>query len=281
MILHGHANPTSFSPGEINDLKALSLVRAEEAELKTKFYGLGVNTAAVWLHNKELIMKMVTKMFVITVIAAVIVFSMTACSVDQKKQAEETQYAGVMLNVPNEQVWNLIDGYTISDAYEKSTLTSGVSIVTLTGDEISTGEIKGGVLTFSVTEPEADNLLVWDVLKALFNDWNDVTIDDLDAKGNVITVNIDAGGRLNREKLYGTNTLLGLESIIYIFVNKNCRITGEYKDGSYWYTAGILDLPLKRGWNLLCRREFLDMSGEDAVSMEMKQPVDFRWAIRP
>jgi hypothetical protein len=47
MILHGHANPTTTDPNEINVLKKLSLDRANavDAVLKTKFSGLGGNTS--------------------------------------------------------------------------------------------------------------------------------------------------------------------------------------------------------------------------------------------
>jgi hypothetical protein len=226
-------------------------------------------------------MKTVTKMFVIIALTAVIVFSITTC-INQQKPVESS-YVGGTLKVTHEQVWERTNDPEISKAYEKSTITGDISIVTLAEDEIGTGDIQNGFLNFSVGNPGTENLSTWDVLKEEFYEWKNVTIDAPDTVGNVITLITDTGKMLGRERLYGTDTKLGLESIIYVYVNKDCKITGEYNDVSIngYYTATILDLSFKRGWNLLCRREFFDIDGRNAVTMEIKQPVDFRWVILP
>jgi len=229
-------------------------------------------------------MKTVKKIFVITVIAALNLFSITTCAEAQQSSTVEYPYLGSTLNISGEQVWEHTNSHTISGAYVKSTVNSGVNIDNFAKDRISAGNIKNGILSFSVIDP--GTLIEWDNLIKIFYEWNNVTIDDNTVKSNVITLVTDTGGKLEKEKLYGTNTQLDLESVIYIYVDKDCKITGEYSEGTesgirYWYTANILDLSFKKGWNMLCRREFLDNSGKDAVSMEIKQLVDFRWAIWP
>jgi len=235
-------------------------------------------------------MKTINKMFVITVIAAVNLFSITACAEEQQQQQASTvefPYVGNTLIVSGEKVWEQTVDHKISGAYAESTVTSGVSIVTLDRVKIGTGNIINGFLSFSVSDPGAENLLAWDDLKKIFYEWTNVTIDDPTANGNVITLITDTNAKLSKGKLYGTNTQLDMDNIMYIYVDKDCRITGDKSEGEepgvrYWYTIDILDLSFKKGWNLLCRREYYDnTSGKDAVSMEIKQLVDFRWVIWP
>jgi len=221
-------------------------------------------------------MKTVTKMFVIIALAAVIVFSMTACGDEPKKTGEESSYVGITLKVTKEQVWERTGESAISEAYAEYKDTDEVSIVNSGGTEIGLGDILGGYLNFSVSEPGADDLVSWDELKVMFGEWENVTTDDSTAKGNAIRLITSTGRTLQRERIYGVSANLGLEKLIYVYVNKDCKITGDQPSGGP--AALVLDLSLKKGWNLLCRREY-SINGQPAVTVDMRQPVDFRWVL--
>jgi len=224
-------------------------------------------------------MKTVTKMLGIIAVAAVIVFSMAGCGDSQQPRSSvEASYAGGTLMASGEQVWERTGEYTISDLYVKSDITSGVKIVTSNGTEVATGDIKGGYLNFSVDDLEDDALIGWNELKEIFNEWKDVIIDEPSTNGTTVTVSTDEGAKLNREKLYGNTSILGLESVIYIYVNKDCKITGEInEDGDEQITTVVLNLNLRKGWNLLFRRDIDNLNGKKAVLIEVRQFVGFRW----
>jgi len=232
-------------------------------------------------------MKTVKKMSVIAVIAALNLFLITACAEAQQPSTVASPYAGNTLNISGEQVWEQTNALKISEAYAESTVTCGVSIVTLNKIKIGTGNIVNGVLSFSVSEPGAENLLPCNDLKEkIFYEWTNIAFDDPTVKGNVITLITDTNARLSNGKLYGTKTELDMDNVIYIYVDKDCKITGDKSSGKksgerFWVTTANLDLSLKKGWNLLCRRESYGSTGDDSVSMEIKELVDFRWAIWP
>ena len=222
------------------------------------------------------------------VLGALIVFSITVCSNDPDN-SKESPYLSKTLIAINEQVWehNLETGKA-SEMYIKSTVNNGINILALNGATLGFGEIKNGILNFTVVEPGQENLSAFvDRLDVIFREWKDVAIDDPNIMGTIITPTFSDGKhRLLREKMITTNTSFGLEEILHIYVNRDCRITGTKNEGmipgeNYYFTPNDLDLALKEGWNLLCRTEIYasDQDGRDAVSMEIKELVDFKWAI--
>jgi len=231
-------------------------------------------------------MKTVAKMFGIIALAAVIVLSMTTCG-DSQKSGEESSYVIGTLKITNEQVYKRTGNNTISEAYEEFTGTYHLKIVTINETEVGTGEIVDGSLTFGISSPGIENLIGWDELKDLFSNWKDLTASNLTVKGNMITLitssDEETDKKVLREKLYGTVTKSGLEKVMYIYVNKSCNIKGDYNTGSdngnNWHTPTILDLPLKEGWNLVCRRDYTDNEGKNAITMELRQPIGFKWVI--
>ena len=218
----------------------------------------------------------------------VIAFGVAACSNDPVEN-EETPYIGnKTLIVSNEQVWEHTNSNKPSEMYAKSTVNSGIHIVLgSNGENAGSGEIKNGILNFTVAEPRSENLSDWNYLSRLFPEWENVAIDDPNTMGNIITPVFSTGThKLLREKMANTNTSFGLEEILHIYVDRDCKITGSHGEGMtpgerYYFTTNILDLSLKAGWNLLCRKEVYasDQDGRDGVSMEIKSLIDFRWTI--
>jgi hypothetical protein len=150
------------------------------------------------------------------------------------------------------------------------------------------GKIEDGVLSFEVAEPTPEYLVKADVLSSFFKEYKDVTFDPPDVKGTNIIPVTSAGERLNREGLFLLKTSVGLESIIFIYVDKDCRITGtpgkiiwDLGPQSYYSnTDSQLDISLKKGWNTLYRMEVFDQSsGYDNVSLGIDNPGDFKWVI--
>ena len=224
---------------------------------------------------------------VLTAFAAMFVISIAACSNDPAENIE-SPYLSKTLIVTNEQVWEHTNANKPSEMYTKSTVNIGVNITALNGATIGLGEIKNGVLSFTVNEPGSGNLqALTDRLDVIFREWKDVAIDDPNTMGTIATPSFSNGTRrLLKEKMIITSTSFGLEEILHVYVDRDCKITGNKNEGmnpgeNYYYTANNLDLSLKEGWNLLCRTEVYgsDQDGRDAVSMEIKDLVDFKWAI--
>ena len=230
-------------------------------------------------------------------LAIVMILSITACSLDSGDSGV-SPYTEKTLTVKNEQVWehNLRTGKP-SEMYAKSTENSDIRFFTGTksspkmelSQDLCSGEIKNGKLSFTVGELEPGNLLAWNsYLDDIFPEWGAVAIAPAGTRGNIITLLLSdsAGDKLSREKVITTGTSFGLEEILHVYVDRDCIITGDHGEGMipgdrYYFTANTLNLSLKEGWNLLCRKEVFasDQDGRDAVSMEIKDLVDFRWAV--
>ena len=223
--------------------------------------------------------------FCFITLMAVIVFG-TACSNDPADNGVDPHLGNKTLIVTNEQVWEHTDSNKPSEMYTRSTVNSGIHIILgSNGESIGSGEIRNGILNFSVAEPRSENLAGWNYLSKLFPEWEDLAIDDPNTMGNIITPVFSTGThRLLREKMANTNTTFGLEEILHVYTDRNCRITGNHGEGMipgerYYITGNILDLSLKEGWNLLCRKEVYGLDGRDTVTMEIKNLVDFKWTI--
>ena len=140
----------------------------------------------------------------------------------------------------------------------------------------------------------------WFTLRSFFREWKDLAVDP-PASGRIGNVAVlvavstgDSGqvsaGVLDRQGISGTRTTISCETILYVYVKDNCRITGTadtgFLPGNYYYsTDGDLDIALKKGWNLLSRKETYgtDFSGSAVIAMEIKNPIknpeQYRWTI--
>ena len=229
---------------------------------------------------------------------AVIVLLMAACSTDTPEYVK-SPYLGKTLTVTNEQVWKLVGNKKISEAYGKSFVTVDpvtVAIIDMTRfpplNPLGSGDVINGILNFSVPTPASEDLIDWSVFTMipgigdLFELWSDLEISDPDTKINVLLVMFSENGTnwvINNEKLVGTIISFGIRMIDYYYVDRDCRITGNYGEkiimDSYGYTDSSLDLYLKEGWNMVCENQTLDFSGKIAFSMELVNPNDFRWVM--
>jgi hypothetical protein len=226
--------------------------------------------------------------FVYIALAAVIVFGVSGCNNDTN--SEQTYYGSNTLSIVNEQVW--LRNYSanrLSQAYEKSYESYDITVLSeyMLGEyseEIGFGTINGGILNFTVNVPE--NLVGWDKLKVFFNiiteglGW-DVEIDDETTTGTFIEIltNVEDEYVLMREGVSGTNNSISDETVFFIYVNRDCTITGESKtDEQVMYTFNPFILRLKKGWNTIWYKQTYTTSGVSAFFMDIKNP-DLKWVL--
>ena len=152
------------------------------------------------------------------------------------------------------------------------------------------GTIKNGVLNFTIDELAEEKLINSDNLKELFKEWDNVQIAPSTVKGNIIYPETTDGERLNREGLTGTRSSISMESILCVYINEDCQITGssgggKTEDDHFSYTDSSLNLSLKKGWNMVCRKQIYTADsnnkeyGYEKETIEIKNPHDFKWAL--
>ena len=133
-------------------------------------------------------------------------------------------------------------------------------------------------------------------LRTFFREWNHVEVNPAVTKGNVALLESKdlvtriPDGVLDRQRITGTATTITCETILYLYVTDDCRITGEYNTGfipgNYYYsTEGGLDLTLKEGWNLVSRTETYgtNFNGHAKIGMMIRNhisnPESYKWTI--
>lgn len=188
--------------------------------------------------------------------------------------------------------------------------------------QVGSGRIINGVLDFDTSVQlsgltEKKYLLKWkyavpateeneeqaiDGFRSFFSRyWANVNInneeDNDEIKGNMVllaafTLIGDPVGMLDRQGMFGTQSTITCETILYLYVNQDCLITGDahrnYIPGQYYFsTKGNLYLPLQQGWNLVSRKETYgtNFNGHSIISMEIKNPLqnpeNYKWVMEP
>ena len=238
-------------------------------------------------------MKRITKLFGIVALTVVILFSMTTCSDDPLGDKGENPYKGEILLVADEQVWEHTDVNRIKGAYKISLENGYINIYSPENDIMDVGPITAGKLSFTLGKPEKLYEISNPVFDKVFHEWWDdaaVAEGSGTIKGNTVLsmwFHGDDGmyGLMFREKLVGTGTSIALEDIVFIYVDGDCRIKGNSKSGMVpgtgYFASQDLDLTLKQGWNMVCRKMLYGSEeiGINVISMELKNLVDFKWAI--
>jgi hypothetical protein len=234
----------------------------------------------------------------IIALLAIMVFMVSSCGDDTNgeqtdKQAyyEQTHYD--TLNITGQQVW--LRNYStnrLSQAYEKYNEEDHDIIILGEYDEeiggysevIGSGSINRGKLSFAVNVPE--NLLKWNKLEVFFNiivegeGW-DVDIDEDETRGTFIEMLTDDEDEymLIKEGLSGTSSSISDETVFFIYVDRDCTITGESKeDERVMYTFNPFTMELRKGWNTIWYKQTYTSSGRATFSMDIKNP-DLKWVM--
>jgi len=247
-------------------------------------------------------MKMLVKVLKTAVLAAVIVFCAAACALladDDEVTYGPTHYTGA-LKIEKEQVWlqNKEAKRQNDDWYFKFNDDCDINIVTgfsyddqgkvINKKSVCSGKIEKGSLSFEVAELSQAYLVSADVLTSFFKEYKDVTFEPSDVKGTNILPITSAGESLNREGLFLLDTSVGLESVLYLYVDNDCRVRGNpgvitwnLETKSYFSnTESAIDISLQKGWNTIYRSEVFDRtSGYDNVSMGLSNPDNFKWVL--
>jgi hypothetical protein len=243
-------------------------------------------------------MKNTAGFFKAAVFTAVIVFSMATCEDTTDEPGDisngPTHYEGT-LKISKQQVWEGTDSNKLSEVYKKFEGERGISVNVYWPDgsgkfsptkNLGEGKVEKGLLNCEVPEPEAGDLMEWDNFKFEFSAWDDLACVPAETKGTYLRLVTSENEWLNREKMSGSSDSLWLESIWFLYLDTECRITGNPSEGirpdAFYETPENLDLELKRGWNTVCRKQLLQGDrGIEVDTMLLKNPSDFRWAIRP
>jgi len=240
-------------------------------------------------------MKIIFKILKISALAAVIIFSMVTCDSNKDDDADgPTHYSGVF-KIDNEQIWQGTESKKLSEVYEKFDGDREISVNVYYHEGegknnptkvLGTGKIEKGLLTCDVPEPKAGDLMEWDDFKLWFSEWEDIDCAQK-VKGAYLRLVTSDNEWLDREKMSGSDDSLWLESVWYIYADKDCKITGTPGEGirpedAFYETPENLDLTLIKGWNTVCRKQFLEGDrGIETDTVRIKNPNDFKWVLRP
>ena len=188
-------------------------------------------------------MKNITKKFGIIAMAALIAFAMAACDTDDGGNNNDgpTQFPGTLIaeDLQNSrQVWEYKREWTkISDAHILFDGNRDVNVFVrmydadskfLVEKDVGSGKIEDGILSFSIAIPKTEDLNGWDALKSSnFYYWEDAAVVPPGVKGNeFMFVTTPQNERLNLERITGTRESLSQELVRFIYVDKNCTMTG-------------------------------------------------------
>ena len=238
------------------------------------------------------------------VFLVLVLFSMTSCIMDLFVVSEDAYKK--TLSVSDQQVWTR-NKYTtkVSESYISYSGTHNVNAFFYILEEphyysIGSGKLNDGILDFTVSSNiTASALLGWEYFKEFFSNWDDLKINNQatsnSAMGNMLlleahTQGSSIGGMIDRQRIVGDGPVLSCETLLYFYLNEDCTITGipgtGARDGNYYYmTENYLNLSLKEGWNLVCRKEAYstDILGYATISMEIKEKIEdpnsFKWVI--
>jgi hypothetical protein len=240
-------------------------------------------------------MKNTVKIFYVIAPAVTLFLLITCASGDENENNNGPTHFDGSFKISSRQVWEGTNSNKISEVYKKFEGDREISVCEYEPEgngkygpkkEIGTGEIKNGLLNCDVPEPYADDLMEWDDFKFEFSGWENLVCFPDTAKGTYLRLVTSEDEWLNLEKMSGSFDSLWLESIWFIYLNSNCQITGTPSEGirpgdAFYETVENLDLVLKRGWNTICRKQFLTGDrGIETDSIKIKNPTDFKWTIR-
>jgi uncharacterized protein YcfL len=242
-------------------------------------------------------MKNILKILGAIVFAALIVFLMATCETGNNDNDTDingpTHYSGAF-KINKEQVWQGTESNKLSEVYEKFDGDLEISVNVYWPDDkgkyvpskvLGSGIIEKGLLTCDIPEPESEYLMEWTDFKFEFSQWNNIDCVPK-VKGTYLRLVTSNNEWLNREKMSGSNDSLWLESILYIYVDMDCKITGTPGEGirpgdAFYETPENLYLTLNKGWNTVCRKQLLvGDHGIETDSVKIKNPNDFKWALR-
>jgi hypothetical protein len=240
-------------------------------------------------------MKIIVTIFKVTTLAAVILFSMAVCDTGGDDDDNGPTHYDVPFQISNEQVWEGTSSNKISELYKKFEGDRGINVCVYepAGDgkygpekKMGQGKIENGLLNCDVPELDAGGLMEWNDFKFVFSSWADLDCAPETTKGTYLRLVTSEDEWLNLEEMSGSFDSLWLESIWFIYIDRDCKITGTPGEGirpgdAFYETDENLELVLERGWNTLCRKQFLRGDrGIETDSIKIKNPADFKWTIR-
>jgi len=248
-------------------------------------------------------MKIFIKNKVFFILTAIIpLLTVTCADTTDDKVKEASAFLGDSLIITGEQVW--VPNYNtgkISQMLSKFDGNRDVDVIVIeyTNDsqnfniqEVGTGKVEKGKLSFNVNKLAESNLLESDDLVLHYiNEWYDnngnITVNPPTVKGNLISLvtqydndsSIPSEGII-KEGFHGTRTSLTGEYIYYIYVDDACTISaGKVVKTELQYTFNKFTLSLKPGWNTILKSETYTTTGDSSYSITVSNP-EIRWLMQ-
>ena len=223
----------------------------------------------------------------------------TACDLDAKEEDSvnsSSAYLGSAFNVSDEQVYTRNGKATkISQVYLEYKTSGNYDIIAYTSSSApsGSGKIENGILNFNISQIEEADLMDWEEFKTVFRQWDNVTYSTAIKCAMFLLYAYDGTnhiGILDRQRITGTSSTITQETLMYIYVDNNCTITGEKSSGYekknfYYFTEFDLNLPLKKGWNIVSRTETygVNFSGSAHIDMKIINPIEkpgnYKWVM--
>jgi hypothetical protein len=152
--------------------------------------------------------------------------------------------------------------------------------MTITSNLGVDGQITGGKLSFSIGDPSPALLD-----KGFFGDaesmFDNFTVSPNDTQGILLDFGEDY---LVKQNEVTSETSTDRETITYVYVDRNCTMTGTGKTGTmegFSFTTTNMNISLKEGWNAICSNEKISMENMTATfSFKGGDSSSCKWTLR-
>ena len=225
----------------------------------------------------------------IIVLAAVIVFSMSACGDDDENGGSGGGSAlGATLNLSGKVFtgdWNetgvTYNEFTGNRTISASYLDENDRDIAIGG----TGAITNGQLSFSIGTPSS----LQNISGFFGSDFNNLRISNTAARVADLNLRVPNGSRVYRGNESTTLTRWESEEVLYMYVDRDVTVSADRKentgteDGFTWTeTFNAFTINLKEGWNALHSRRVAvetDTSETFTMTISTGNPANLRWIL--
>ncbi|MDR0494356.1 MAG: hypothetical protein LBG95_01835 [Treponema sp.] len=227
-------------------------------------------------------------------LVALIGFSLTACPTDSGGDDSVPSFLGERLELSG-QVSLVKDMWTEgSISYEN--FTGDLAIRDYYG---GSGEIKGGLFSYSIGTPSGYYLKTLDPGSDFFDGYADVTLSDAAVQYMVLE---SFGIRDNDDYTYlyrqsqtsrksGDTEITTTENVVYVYVDKDITVNGKGKtyEDRWGFTTTVttydFSLELKAGWNAIYNKSVDSDNWRDdkytrTDTMSLGNPNNLKWVLR-
>jgi len=214
----------------------------------------------------------------IIALVAVIGFSLAACD-NGNDNGGGGGALGATLNLSGQV-------YTVDWDADYYTLVPYTGNSAVYSDLGGSGSITNGQLSFGIGIPsEMEKLIEY---FGWFSDLENFSLSPTAAQGNFLSLGTPTG-YLSRENSTFSSSEGVSEEVMYIYVDRDTTIsasrtvkTEEFEDeeyDAYTMTTNAFNITLKEGWNSLHSKWTYTRSGDETLTISLKNPNNLKWVI--